>query len=79
MTTEPGTHIYCINLHAKNAPFAKMVVIQTLHVHGHEGLLCKPEGSNTEPRFFSKDTIALTVGQAEKLQDPASCVATEAH
>ena len=86
MTTEPGTHVYCNNPHAKNAPFAKMVVIQTLNVHGHEGLLCKPEGSNTEPRFFSKDTIALTVDQAEKLQaavhgkhTPASCVATEAH
>ena len=86
MTTEPGTHVYCINPHAKNAPFTKMITIQALHVHGHEELLCQPEGSDTEPRFFSKDTIGLTVDRAEKLQDAihdkhtsASCVATETH
>ena len=68
MATKPGTHVYCIDPHATNAPFSKMITVQALQVHGHEGLLCRPEGSDTEPRFFSKDAIALTMDQAEKLQ-----------
>ena len=86
MATTPGTHAYCIDAHAKNAPFIKMVAVQTLNVHGHEGLLCRLEGAETEPRFFSKDVIALTVNQAETLQTTinnargaATHAATEAH
>ena len=46
MTTEPGTHVYCINPHAKNVPFAKMVVIQTLNVG------CSVLGRGAEPPQF---------------------------
>ena len=86
MATEAGTHVYCIDAHAHDTPFVKMIAVQALSVHGHDGLLCRPEGTEAEPRFFSKDIIALTVNQAEQLQStirhnraPKAQSATTAH